>query len=141
MTLYAEPSAVLAWLLGEPAGARVRESLARAQAIVASNLMLVECDRVLIHAATLGDLSEGEAADRRAVLAAAAAHWHLLRISPAIVARARQPFPGEPLRTLDALHLASALAARSAAKGVEMLCLDERLRQSARQLGFKLQPA
>lgn len=107
---------------------------------MASDLTLVECDRVLIRAVALGDISEGDAADRRAYLTEAAARWNVLRISPEIVERARQPFPGEPIRTLDALHLASALIARAAVAGIELLSLDDRIRGSGRQLGFRLQP-
>ena len=141
MNVYAESSAVLAWLLGEEAGPRVREVLRRAELVMASDLTLVECDRVLIRAVTLGELDEAAAADCRAHLNAAAAHWHLWRISPEIVDRARHPFPAEPLRTLDAIHLASALAARSAVPGVELLSLDDRIRRAGVQLGFRLQPA
>jgi len=140
VNLYAESSAVLAWLLGEAAAPRVRRALAVAGIVVASDLTLVECDRVLIRAAALGDITEADAADRRAQLNTAAAHWSVLRIGPEIVHRARQPFPGEPIRTLDALHLASALAARSAVAGVELLTLDDRIRTAAGRLGFQLQP-
>ena len=140
MNVYAESSAVLAWLLGEEAGPRVREVLRRAELVMASDLTLVECDRVLIRAVTLGELDEAAAADRRAHLNAAAAHWHLWRVSPEIVDRVRHPFPGEPLRTLDAIHLASALAARSTVPGVELLSLDDRIRRAGVQLGFRLQP-
>lgn len=140
MNIYAESSAVLAWLLGEETGRRVRDVLGLAALVTASDLTLLECDRVLIRSVTLGEIGEGAAADRRAVLNAAAAHWHLLRVSPDIVERARRPFPGEPVRTLDALHLASALAARSAVPGVELLSLDDRVRRAGKQLGFRLQP-
>ena len=119
----------------------MRDILTRADAVVASDLTVIECDRVLIRAMTLGALSEADAADRRAYLTAAAAHWHLLRISPDIVERARKPFPVEPIRTLDAIHLASALAARSVLPGVELLGLDRRVRTTARQLGIGVQPA
>lgn len=141
MNLYAESSAVLAWLLGEEAAPRARRALAAADIVLASDLTLVECDRVLIRAAALGDITEAGAADRRALLNTAAAHWNVLRIGPEIVDRARQPFPGEPIRTLDALHLASALAARSVVAGVELLSLDDRIRTVAGRLGFRLQPA
>lgn len=140
MNLYAESSAVLAWLLGEDAGPLVREVLAGADIVIASDVTLIECARVLIRAVTLGDIAEADAADRRAHLNAAAAHWNILRIDTEIVDRARQPFPAEPVRTLDAIHLASALAARSAIAGVEILSLDDRIRTAARQLGFGLQP-
>jgi uncharacterized protein with PIN domain len=110
--VYAESSAVLAWLLDEDSAAEIRRCLATADLIVASDLTLIECDRVLLRATALDELTEAEAADRKAHLAVAASHWHVLRIAPEIVERARQAFPGEPIRTLDAIHLASALEAR-----------------------------
>lgn len=141
MTLYAESSAVLAWLLTECPGEAVREALERAEIVFASDLTLIECDRMLIRAAHLGEISEASAADRRARLNLAAAHWALLPMSDDVVIRARRPFPEEPLRTLDALHLASALVARQAAPDLALLALDERVRRCGRALGFDLAPA
>jgi predicted nucleic acid-binding protein len=140
VTVYAESSAVLAWLLDEPDGPAVRDRLTKADVVVASDLTLIECDRVLIRAAVVGELTEADAADRRAHLVTAAAHWNVLRISGEIVDRARQLFPGDPIRTLDAIHLASALVARSAAPGLELLSLDDRIRTAAKKLGLPLQP-
>ena len=140
MKIYAESSAVLAWLLGEEAAPRVRDILRKAELVIASDLTLLECDRVLIRALALGEIEEAAAADRRAHLNAAAAHWHVLSLSTDIVDRARRPFPAEPIRTLDAMHLASALMARSGAAGVEILSLDDRVRRAGEQLGFRLQP-
>lgn len=140
MNLYAESSAVLAWLLGESAGADARSCLADADMVIGSDLTIIECDRVLHRATALGELTEADAADRRAHLAAAASHWHVLRIAPEIVERARQPFPGEPIRTLDAIHLASLLAARAALPGLELLSLDARIRKAAGRLGVRVLP-
>jgi predicted nucleic acid-binding protein len=140
MTVYAESSAVLAWLLGEDPGDAVRGVFGSAEAVITSDLTLVECDRVIIRATTLEEMSEADAADRRALLAAAAAHWHVLRLGADVVDRARRPFPGEPIRVLDAMHLASALAARSVSAGLDLLSLDQRIRASAKRLGFRVQP-
>jgi predicted nucleic acid-binding protein len=140
VNLYAESSAVLSWLLDEPSAEEVRQLLAAANTVVASDLTLVECDRMLLRAAALGELTEAEAADRRAHLNTAASHWHVLRIGPEIVERARQRFPGEPIRTLNALHLAAALVARSAIAGLELLSLDERIRRAAGPLGLRVRP-
>lgn len=141
MNVYAESSAVLAWLLGEEDGHGVREVLRAAGLVMASDLTVLECDRVLIRAVTLGEIEEATANDRRAHLNAAAVHWQLWRVSSEIVERARRPFPAEPLRTLDAIHLASALAARSTVPGVELLSLDECIRRAGERLGFRLQPS
>lgn len=140
MNLYAESSAILAWLLDEDSAQEVRSLLAAAEVIVASDIALIECDRVLIRAVTLGELTEVEAADRRAHLVAAASHWHILRVAPEIADRARQPFPGETIRTLDAIHLASVLTARTAIAGLKLLSLDNRVRKAAKKLGLELLP-
>lgn len=54
--------------------------------------------------------------------------------------RARRPFPREPIRTLDAIHLAFALLARSLVPGARLLSLDERLRASGEELGLSVSP-
>jgi hypothetical protein len=139
--LYAESSAVLAWLFDEPTAPAVRRLLGEAEIIVASDLTLIECERVLLRAVALKEVTEADAADRRAHLISAAAHWQVLRIAAEIVDRARQPFPGDPIRTLDAIHLASLLVARSAVVGLRLLSLEERVRQAAKGLGVAVEPA
>lgn len=140
MRLYAESSAVFAWLFGEPAGVAVRQALAGADLIVTSDLTLVECDRVVIRAQVSDGLAEARAADIRARLNTAAAHWNLLRVDRDVVDRARRPFPAEPIRALDAIHLASALVARSALEGLILLSLDRRVRGAGKQLGLEVLP-
>lgn len=140
MSLYAESSAVLAWLLDEDAAETVLGLLTAEQLIIASDLTLVECDRALHRAVALRELAEADAADRRAHLATVSSHWTLLRIGPEVVERARQSFPGLPIRTLDAIHLASLLVARSAVPGLTLLSLDTRVRDAAAQLGIELRP-
>ena len=140
MNLYSDSSAVLSWLFGEPEGEAVREVLAAADSVLASDLTLVECDRVILRAHAAGRISETQAADLRGLLVATAAHWHLLRLDAEVVERARRPFPAEPIRTLDALHLASALVARSTLPDLVLLSLDERMRAAGQGLGFTLRP-
>jgi predicted nucleic acid-binding protein len=109
--------------------------------VVASDLTLVECDRVLIRAHVSGRISEAGAAELRARLNEAAAAWSLLRLRADVIERDRARFPGEPLRTLDALHLASALMVRAAAGPLALLSLDQRIRAIGRELGFEVHPA
>jgi predicted nucleic acid-binding protein len=141
VNLYAESSAVLAWLLDEAAAPDVIRHLNAAPMVVASDLTLIECDRVLLRAAALGELAEAEAADRRAHLVTMAAHWQIVRMADEVVDRARKPFPAEPVRTLDAIHLATAITARAAVAGLALLSLDERVRASGKKLGFEILPA
>ena len=141
MKLYVESSAVLAWLLEQDSGELVADSLAHAELVVASDLTLIECDRVLIRAVVLGELDEADADDRQARLNAVATQWTLLGLGDEIMERARRPFPTEPIRTLDAIHLASALIGRKAIPELAMLSLDTRVRRAANRLGFPLVPS
>lgn len=141
MDLYAESSAVLAWLLDEGRdGLDIQAMLADASSVVASDLTLIECDRVLARAAAIGEISEADAAERQARLNAASAHWVIFGIAEDVVERARRPFPLEPIRTLDAIHLASAVVARRAIPGLTMLSLDGRVRRAAHRMGIPLAP-
>ena len=140
MNLYAESSAVLSWLLGESRGTVVRNQLRRAKAVIASDLTLVECDRVLIRARALDEITESKAQHCRSRLVEASNHWYILKLGAEIVERAHLPFPHEPIRTLDALHIASALIGRAAIPDLALLTLDERIRTAAKELGFKILP-
>jgi hypothetical protein len=140
LKLYAESSAPLAWLLEQKHGDLVADTLARAELIIASDLTLVECDRVLIRAVAIDELHEADAVDRQARLNAVSGRWTLLALDEEIVERARRPFPTEPIRTLDAIHLASALTARKAVPDLAVLSLDGRIRHAAARLGFIVVP-
>jgi predicted nucleic acid-binding protein len=131
---------VLHWLLDEPRSELVRESLASAEMVLASSLTVVECDRILIRAVATRVLTEAAAADRRAVLARTADHWVTFDLDPEVLDRVRRPFPAEPIRTLDAIHLATALLAKSLVSDLAVLSLDERVRRSAWQLGLSVLP-
>lgn len=72
MNLDAESGAVLAWLLDEAGAPQIRRLLGTSAVVIASDLTLTECDRVLLRAVALGELTEADAADRRAHLVAAA---------------------------------------------------------------------
>ncbi len=131
---------MLSWLLGERMPRRVRERLAEAEVVLASELTLIECDRVLIRATVTGRLSEAAAAERRGRLGQTAEHWAVLGLTREITERARRPFPCEPIRTLDAIHLASALFARTLVPDTHLLTLDARIRTCGGELGFKIVP-
>jgi predicted nucleic acid-binding protein len=60
-----------------------------------------------------------------------------LEMVPPVLARALEPFP-VPVRTLDALHLASVHFLLAQGKGIELATYDERLATAARRLGITL---
>ena len=63
----------------------------------------------------------------------------LLELTPPVLARALEPFP-LPLRTLDALHLASANFLRAQGQGVEIATYDDRMAAVARAIGLAVMP-
>ena len=138
MTLYVESSAVAAWLLAESRGAVVRDLLQQAETVFCSEIGLLECERALLRAESAGILSAAGAANQRAALNLEASYWTLLRIEEQVLERARRPFPVEPVRTLDALHLATLLVVRSIIADAELLSFDARVRANAEALGFRL---
>jgi hypothetical protein len=63
----------------------------------------------------------------------------LIELSPPILARALEPFPS-PVRTLDALHLASIEFLRARGQVVELATYDDRLLSVARALRIAVFP-
>ena len=140
MTLYAETSAVLRWLFDEAESETVLEHLREADKVVCSRLTLIESHRSIRRAVVAASLRETAAAEARSVLAQAAARWAILEISADVAARAEQAFPIEPIRTLDAIHLASALLLRHRIPDLWLLSTDGRVRANGSELGFELLP-
>jgi predicted nucleic acid-binding protein len=138
--VYAESSAVLAWLLGEGPAAEVRRLLAGAERVVASTLTPLECSRALARGVATGQLPEAEAAAASRLLAHASPGWALLEMTGPALERARETFPAEPVRTLDAIHLAAAVEFRNALGRLTLLSLDERIRTNATALGLTPAP-
>ena len=141
MILYAESSAVLTWVLSQEREDEIQSALAGAELIISSDLTMLECERVLVRGNAVGDLSDAELTRRQMMLHTAGQHWMLLGFDPSVIERAQRPFPGEPIRTLDALHLAFALEARRLVGDVRVLSMDTRIRKTVRNLGVEVLPA
>lgn len=136
MTVYAETSAVLRWLFAEEGGEALRLRLAEAEKVTASRLTLIETRRVVRRAERAGRMTAADSADVLAVFAQAASTWAVLEITEEIARRAEDGFPAEPVRTLDAIHLASALFLRQSFPDLVILSADERVSANAALLGF-----
>ena len=140
MTLYAESSAVVSWLLGESPGDAARRLLASAPAVFTSELTLLECDRAIRWAEETGRLRYRDAEAARLRLESESAPWNVFRFGTGIMDRARRRFPREPVRALDALHLATALRIGDFQPGLRVLSFDNRIRVNAAALGFQVVP-
>lgn len=124
--IYIDTSVVLAHLLAEDR--HPPESLWK-QPLVSSRLLEYEA-WTRINALRLGQ-THGETA--RALIDRLA----LLELASPVLARAVEPFP-VPVRTLDALHLASIEFLHRRGHSVELATYDDRLSAAARALDIRL---
>ena len=138
--LYAESSAVLSWLLGEPHQDEIVAELSKANEVVTSTITAIECGRALLRARIEGRVKPTEEMAALRLLDDAVERWTVLGLSDEVDRRARQEFPNEPLRTFDALHLATASVFAEALGDIRMLSLDDRVRDNARSLGMTIAP-
>lgn len=120
MTLYAETSTV-AWLLDEERAGLAWSELVAADAVHASDLTLVECERTLRRAVATGRTSASEWLRLHAIGERASAFWTLHGIDAEVVERSRRSFPCEPIKSLNALHLATALVIRNRSPAVRQV--------------------
>jgi len=127
--IYLDSSVALAHLLVED---RSPPETIWGEILISSRLLEYEVwNRV--HARGLGQ-SHGDAT--RSVIG----RLVFIELEPRLLARALEPFP-TPVRTLDALHLASIEYMRSRNQTVELLTYDERLLAAAHALGIPLYAA
>lgn len=140
MNLYAESSAVLSWLLQEPDGSTIESYLSRATVRATSELTRLEVLRCLQRARSSGFLSQEHLLRLQRHLGEQTADWTWIELERRILRRAEDPFPIEPVRSLDALHLASALELAGDPSELAILSLDRRVRENAASLGFAVLP-
>ena len=121
--IYLDTSVVLAALLAErrrPPAGLWRERL------VSSRLLEYELG-VRSHAREI----------EPSVVAATLARIGLVEMTPTVLERALAPFP-TPVRTLDALHLATVVYLRGHGQPVQLATYDERMAAAATALGVPL---
>lgn len=140
MILYAESSAVLAWLLGESTKDVVHDALRRADRVLTSVITDVECARAIVRGASLGRLTRPQAVALVRQFREVQAGWDRIELTDPVRDRAAAPFPVEPIRTLDAIHVASAELAQRALGTVTVLSFDDRVRTNALGLGMPVWP-
>lgn len=135
---YLETSALLRAVL-EGDGALGRK-LDKALPAVASQLTWFEADRTLRGAVQAGRLDATEAALLTEQIEDIRVRCHTMGLDADVFARASVNFPREPIRSLDALHLGTALWAKEALGVMTLASCDDRVRANGLALGFRLTP-
>lgn len=125
--IYVDSSVVLAQLLAED---RIPpESLWRSPSLVSSRLLEYEVwNRI-----NARGLNESHAEDVRSLLS----RLNFLELAPPVLVRALEPFPA-PVRTLDALHLASFWFLDQMRQRPVLATYDRRMADAATALAFPM---
>jgi predicted nucleic acid-binding protein len=129
-----ESSALLAALLERDTA--VMKPLPAGTQHVTSALTLAEAGRAIIRARATGRLTVAEEQAAVRALRTFERRCFILDVDRAVLARVRRPFPIEPIRTLDAVHLATAELLGEAPQVVTIVTRDVRVRDNARALGY-----
>jgi predicted nucleic acid-binding protein len=131
---YIESSALLAALLEQDA-----EALEELRAIgqrVTSALTFAEASRALIRARVSRRITVAEERTALRALQRFERRCAVVSVTADILTRAGRPFPIEPIRSLDAIHLATAELLGEAPQLVTVVTRDERVARNARALGY-----
>ncbi len=140
MIACADSSALVAAALGESRQEAVLDALRQATACVASVLAEIETERAVARAIRERRVAGTRATEVRERQQELVASMSLLELTPPIVLLAKGTFPLEPVRSLDAIHLATALFIAREVGPVTVVALDDRLRANAHALGLPLLP-
>lgn len=135
MIAYIDTSALLRIVLREPGAL---DALRSCEALVSSELIVVESARTIDRLRIQGSLTPDEAADRVRAVNEWLEAIDLVLLRPAVLSRASEPMP-VAIGTLDAIHLATALIWRDRLGPLsQMATHDSMLGTAARIFGFEV---
>jgi predicted nucleic acid-binding protein len=127
---YIASSALVAALLERDT--TVRKKIPRGTQLVTSALTLAEAGRAIIRARATGRLTTEEEQGAFRALRRFERRCFTLEVDRAVLARVRRPCPAEPIRTLDAVQLATVELLDEASPLVTVVTRDDRVREECR---------
>lgn len=136
---YLETSAVMAALLESDAMAL--DAMRGEGRPMTSALTFAEGFRSIVRARASGRIDARQAREATSLLESLERRCASIPVTDAVLSRSGRPFPIEPVRTLDAIHLASLEVIGVRAAHVVVATCDERVRVNARALGYRVEPA
>ena len=134
---YLESSALVASLL--EGDAKATKALRAEGRRVTSALTLAEVARAIVRAQATGRLTPAEERAALRGLQVFERRCDIVAVTEAVLTRAGRPFPVEPIRTLDAVHLATAEMLGEPPQLVTIVTRDSRVRDNARALGYAVE--
>ena len=134
---YVETSLLLAALLEGDQSAR--RSIRRAGTLVTSALTFAEARRGVVRARRTQRLTVDQERAALTALSRFRRRCAVLPVTDDVLVRVGKPFPVEPVRTLDAIHLATAAALADEPQLLTILTRDERIRANALATGYAIE--
>jgi predicted nucleic acid-binding protein len=134
---YVESSALVAALLEHDAAALT--SIQTSGRTVTSALTIAESARAILRARAAGRLTADEERAAVRALRRFERRCYLVAITEGVLARVGRPFPVEPIRTLDAVHLATTEMLGEPPALISIVTRDMRIRENARALGYAIE--
>ena len=135
---YVETSALLRVILE---GDETSRSLLSTETCYTSALTFAEARRAIRRARATGRLDAAGAQHARRRLAEFESWSEVVPVNDEVLHRTGEEFPVEPVRTLDAVHLATLQMLGEVLPNLDMVSSDERVRLNAQALGFRVLPA
>jgi predicted nucleic acid-binding protein len=134
---YIESSALVAALLERDADA-LASARSRGRKVT-SALTIAEAARAILRARMTARLTTDQERAAVRALRRFERRCFLVAVTDPILARVSRPFPLEPIRTLDAVHLATAELLGEPPPLVVVVTRDVRVRENARALGYAVE--
>ena len=134
---YIESSALVAALLERDADAL--KSVRTRGRKVTSALTIAEAARAILRARAAGRLTADQERAAVRALRQFERRCFLVAVTDPILARVRRPFPVEPVRTLDAVHLATTELLGEPPPLITVVTRDIRVGDNARSLGYAVE--
>jgi predicted nucleic acid-binding protein len=106
---------------------------------VTSAITVAETSRAILRARLSGRITAQQQRAALLTLQRFARRCHIVSITEAILAHAGRAFPVEPVRTLDAIHLATAAALGEPPALVIVVSRDRRICENAAALGHAVE--
>ena len=103
-----------------------------------SALTIAETARAILRARNSGRLTADQERAAVQALRRFERRCYLVGVTDAVLARVRRPFPVEPVRTLDAVHLATAELLGEPPALTTVVTRDSRVRENAQALGYAI---
>ena len=137
-----DSSAVVPVLVEEATSARIGQLFAEDRGVIVWWATPIECTSAIVRRERRGEIEPAESARAMSRLDKLMADWTEVLPSEHLRSVARRMLRVHDLRASDALQLAAAvIAAASEPRGLEMVCLDQRLSLAAQKEGLRTLPS